>query len=101
MSHKEVAMGVAMKKQKIHPHVFRQKGVCGGRDIIVGTRIPIWSIIKWYKLGLSVEEVMREFPQLTPSQVHDAFSYYYDNLEEIEKDIFENENESFLREGLS
>jgi type III restriction enzyme len=94
-------MGVALKKQKIHPHVFRQKGVCGGRDTVAGTRIPIWSIIKWYKLGLTVEEVMREFPQLTPSQVHDAFSYYYDNPEEIEKDIQENENESFLREGLN
>ncbi len=93
-------MGVALKKPKIHPHVFRQKGICGGRDIIAGTRIPVWSIIKWYKLGLSVEEVMREFPQLTPSQVHDAFSYYYDNPEEIEKDIMENENEVFLRGKL-
>ena len=93
-------MGVAVKKPKIHPHVFRQKDICGGRDIIAGTRIPVWSIIKWYKLGLSVEEVMREFPQLTPSQVHDAFSYYYDNPEEIEKDIVENENEAFLRESL-
>ena len=93
-------MGVAVKKPKIHPHVFRKKDICGGRDIIAGTRIPVWSIIKWYKLGLSVEEVMREFPQLTPSQVHDAFSYYYDNPEEIEKDIAENENEVFLRESI-
>jgi uncharacterized protein (DUF433 family) len=41
--------------------------------------------------------VIREFPQLTPSQVHDAFSYYYDNPEEIEKDIVENEDEIQLR----
>ncbi len=93
-------MGVAVKKPKSHPHVFRLKDICGGRDIIAGTRIPVWSIIKWYKLGLSVEEVMREFPQLTPSQVHDAFSYYYDNPEEIEKDIVENENEVLLRESI-
>ncbi len=93
-------MGVAVKKPKIHPHVFRVKDICGGRDIIGGTRIPVWSIIKWYKLGLSVEEVMREFPQLTPSQVHDAFSYYYDNPEEIEKDIVENENEVLLRGSI-
>ncbi len=93
-------MGVAVRKPKIHPHVFRIKDICGGRDIIAGTRIPVWSIIKWYKLGLSVEEVMREFPQLTPSQVHDAFSYYYDNPKEIEKDIVENENEGLLRESI-
>lgn len=84
-------MGVAAEKQKIHPYVRRQKGICGGRSIIAGTRIPIWSLIKWYKLGISVEDLMREFPHLTPAQVHDAFSYYYDNSPEIEQDILENE----------
>lgn len=92
-------MGVAVKKQIFHPHVFKQEGVCGGRSVITGTRIPVWSIIKWYKLGISVEDIMREFPQLTPSQVHDAFSYYYDNLNEVEEDIIENENEAYFREA--
>jgi type III restriction enzyme len=90
-------VGVSVKKSKIHPYVYSKKGVCGGRSIIKGTRIPVWSIISWYKLGLSVEEIMREFSQLTPAQIHDAFSYYYDNPKEIEKDIKDNENESCLR----
>ena len=94
-------MRVAVKKSKVHPHIFKQKDVCGGRNIITGTRIPVWSIIKWYKLGISVEDIIREFPQLTPSQVHDAFSYYYDNLDEIEKDIIENEDEGYFREMVS
>ena len=93
-------MGVAVKKVKVHPHISMQKDVCGGRSIVVGTRMPVWSIIKWYKLGMSVEDIIREFPQLTPSQVHDAFSYYYDNQEEIEKDIKENENEDYLKETI-
>jgi uncharacterized protein (DUF433 family) len=88
----------AVKKSKIHPYITRKKGVCGGRSVIEGTRIPVWSIIKWYKLGMTLEEIMREFPQLTPAQIHDAFSYYYDNLEEIERDISENEDEAYLRE---
>lgn len=90
-------MKLAVKKSKMHPHISKRKGICGGRSIIVGTRIPVWSIIKWYKVGMSVENIMREFPQLTPSQVHDAFSYYYDNQEEIERNIIENENETHLR----
>lgn len=90
-------MGLTMGKSKMHPYISRQKGVCGGRSVIEGTRIPIWSIIKWYKVGMSVEDIIREFPQLSPSQVHDAFSYYYDNQEEVEKDIVENENETFFR----
>ena len=90
-------MGVAQKKRKTHPYIEREKGVCGGRSLISGTRMPVWSIIKWYKVGMSVEDIMREFSQLTPSQVHDAFSYYYDNREEIERDIAENDNESYIR----
>lgn len=93
-------MGSVVKKPKTLSYIHKRKGVCGGRSIIAGTRIPVWSIIKWYKLGLSVEDIIIEFPQLTPSQVHYAFSYYYDNQEETEKDIIENENETYLRHKL-
>lgn len=86
-------MSLAVKKSKIHPYITRKKGVCGGRSIIEGTRIPVWSIIKWYKTGMSIEEILRGFPHLTPAQVYDAFSYYYDNQGEIEKDIAENEED--------
>lgn len=90
-------MGLTMKKSKMHPYIHKQKGVCNGRSVIEGTRIPVWFIIKWYKVGMSVEDIIREFPQLNPSQIHDAFSYYYDHQEEVEKDIAENENETFFR----
>ena len=90
-------MGLAVKKTRLHPYISKKKGVCGGRSIIEGTRVPVWSIIKWHKLGVSIEEIIREFPQLAPSQIHDAFSYYYDNQKEIEKDIADNEKESCFR----
>jgi type III restriction enzyme len=91
-------MGLAAKKSKMHHYISIKKEICGGRSIIEGTRIPVWSIIKWYKLGMSFEEIMREFPHLNPAQIHDAFSYYYDNQEEIERDILDNENETHYRE---
>jgi uncharacterized protein (DUF433 family) len=90
-------MGFAMKKAKAHPYISYQKDVCSGSRIITGTRIPVWSLISWYKTGMSVEDIIKEFPQLSPAQVHDAFSYYYDNTEEIEKDIEANKSEP-LRE---
>ncbi|MEK6656616.1 MAG: DUF433 domain-containing protein [Nitrospirota bacterium] len=86
-------MGLALKRIKIHPYISRKKGVCGGRSIIEGTRISVWSLISWYKTGMSIEEILKGFSHLTPAQVYDAFSYYYDNQEEIEKDIAENEEE--------
>lgn len=89
-------MGIAIKRPKMHSYITRKKGVCGGRSIIDGTRISVWAIIKWYKSGMSIEEILKGYPHLTPAQVYDAFSYYYDNQEEIEKDIAENE-EDYVR----
>jgi type III restriction enzyme len=90
-------MNIAARKQTVHPHITRRKNICGGRSVVAGTRIPVWSLIKWYKMGMAVEDIIREFPQLTPAQVHDAFSYYYDNLYEVEKDVAENEDEKNLK----
>jgi len=91
-------MGLAAKKSKMHPYISAKRGICGGRSVIEGTRIPVWSIIKWYKLGMPLEEILAEFPQLNPAQIHDAFSYYYDNQEEIERDIMDNEDEAHYKE---
>ncbi len=55
--------------------------------MIRDTRFPVSSIVWNHKLGLSVEEMLRQFPALTPAQVHDALSYYYDHQAEIEDEI--------------
>ena len=71
----------------IHPYVERVTGVQGGRPIIKGTRFPVNSIVQNYRRGLSVDEILREFPQLSPAQVHDALSYYYDHQTEMDLEI--------------
>lgn len=93
-------MKTLVKSNIFHPYVTSNKSICGGAPSIDGTRIPVWSIIKWYKIGMSIEEIMNEFPQLMPAQIHDAFSYYYDHQNEIEKEIAENENELFWKEFI-
>jgi hypothetical protein len=35
---------------------------------------------------------LHEFPHLTPAQVHDALSYYYDHRAEIDQEISELED---------
>jgi uncharacterized protein (DUF433 family) len=43
------------KERKIvrteHPHIVKVEGVCGGREVIVGTRIPVWLIANFWKMG--------------------------------------------------
>jgi len=87
--------------ETFHPHITRIPDVCGGRPIVRGTRIPVQSIVGYYKLGMSVDEILSGLPHLTPAQVFDALSYYHDHQAEIEDDIAAAEPEVLLaRYGL-
>jgi uncharacterized protein (DUF433 family) len=77
-----------------HPHVVKIDGVCGGEAIIEGTRIAVWHIVEYYyKVGMSVEEILADWDYLTPAQVFDALAYYHDHQQEIEKVRQENSYE--------
>jgi len=75
------------KKRATHPYIERRRDVCGGRPVIKGTRFPISSIVIHYRRGLTAEEILRDFPQLTPTQVYGALAYYFEHQEEIEAEI--------------
>ncbi len=73
-----------------HTYIEHIEGRAGGRAVIKGTRIPVWAIVECYQSGLTPEEILAHYPQLTLSRVFDAIGYYDDNRQEIEKDISAN-----------
>lgn len=82
-------------------YITQSPEIAGGRPIIRGTRTSVKTIVGYYKLGLSVEEILEGLPHLTPAQVYEALSYYHDHLAEIEQDIQESQVEQLLeRYGL-
>jgi len=77
---------VALKVK--HPYVTTQKGVCGGKPIVVGTRIPVWAIAGWYKRGSSAEQIQRDiYPSLGLAEIYDALSYYHDHKEDLDQQV--------------
>ncbi len=73
-----------------HPYITRKKGVCGGKPIIRGTRIKVSQIVLEYeRWGWTPDEIVQAHPHLTLAQVHDALSYYYENVDEIERQMAE------------
>jgi uncharacterized protein (DUF433 family) len=60
---------------------------CGGRAVVGGTRIRVSLILAWYRQGMTVEQIVEEYPHLRPADVHDALAYAYDHPEEIETDL--------------
>ncbi len=68
-----------------YPHIVKIENVCG-EAIIEGTRIAVWHIVGYYyKVGMSVEEILTEWDYLMPAQVFSALAYYHDNQEEIDR----------------
>jgi len=77
-------------------YITRVPGVCGGQPLIKGTRIAVKAIVGYYKLGLTVEEILEGLPHLTPAQVYEALSYYHDHQPEVEQDIEESRVERLI-----
>jgi uncharacterized protein (DUF433 family) len=93
-----IALNEAQNTQPVsqpteHPHIDKVEGVRGGRAKIIGTRIPVWIIAGCLDMGQTPEEILQSYPQLSMGKIHDAISYYYDHLEEIEQDRYDNSEE--------
>ena len=57
---------------------------CGGQATVVGTRIRVCTILTCYRQRMTIEEILQQYPQLRPADVHDALAYAYDHPEEME-----------------
>jgi uncharacterized protein (DUF433 family) len=58
--------------------------VCGGRPCIAGSRIRVQDIYVWHELqGQSADQIVSRFPHITMADVYAALAYYWDNRNEI------------------
>ena len=65
-------------------NIQKNPGVCGGNAQIRNTRIPVWTIISFYKQGAPDDYLLRNYPGLTPQDLKLAVAYYEQNQEEID-----------------
>ena len=73
-------------------HIEITPGVCGGKPRIAGSRIRVQDIYVWHEVqGQSVDEIVSNFPQLSMGDVHAALAYFWDNREEILRQMQEAE----------
>ena len=70
-----------------HRNIEKDPARCGGQPVVVGTRIRVAAILGFYRQGMTVEEIVQQFPPLRPSDVHDALAFAYDHIEQIETAI--------------
>jgi uncharacterized protein (DUF433 family) len=70
-------------------HIESTPGTCGGKPRIAGTRIRVQDIVIWTEMGDSVDDIVADYPHLTLADVYAALSYYHDNREQIDQDMYD------------
>ena len=64
---------------------------CGGDACIRETRIPVWVLMAYRRLGSSDANILQFYPSLSPADLEAAWEYAAANAQEIDCAIRENE----------
>ena len=71
--------------------IKKTPGVCGGDACVGNTRIQVWVLVGYRRLGCSDAELFKCYPHLTAADLVNAWAYADAYPEEIETAIRENE----------
>ena len=72
--------------------IEKTPGVCGGDARIANTRIPVWSLVNYRRLGASDLQILQDFPQLNAEDLVNVWAYADNHPEEIDAAIQRNED---------
>lgn len=70
-----------------HPHVESCSDLLAGSPVIRGTKVPVRRMWAWHRKGVTVETLIKRYPQLGPAKVLDALAFSYDNQDVIDADM--------------
>jgi uncharacterized protein (DUF433 family) len=73
------------------PGIEKTPGVVGGDACIVRTRIPVWALENYRRLGWSEAEILENYPTLRAADLVNSWAYVDAHRDEIEQAIRENE----------
>ena len=75
------------------PLVRKTSGVCGADACIRKTRVMVWLLVSFKKGGLTEQELLRNYPSLTPADLAAAWEYYRLNPQELDEAIRANKED--------
>jgi uncharacterized protein (DUF433 family) len=55
-----------------------------GKPTIIGTRITVFDILYWMADGITIIEIIEDFPELTENQIKACLSYAADREHKIQ-----------------
>ena len=64
-----------MIKQNESVRIFIDPDICHGKPCIKGTRIPLYLILEMLEFGLSFDQILEEYPQITVEDIKACLKY--------------------------
>jgi len=64
-----------MAAQDLLARITRDPNICSGKPCIRGHRIWVSLILEWLAGGMSVEAVLRHYPDLEPEDIQACIAY--------------------------
>jgi uncharacterized protein (DUF433 family) len=87
----EVVQRLAQEIADTWPGVEKTPGVVGGSACIVKTRIPVWMLEGYRRLGWTEARILASYPALRAADLVHAWAYVDTHGQEIDEDIRRNE----------
>jgi uncharacterized protein (DUF433 family) len=87
----EVVEGLAQQIGDTWPGIEKTPGVAGGSACIVRTRIPVWVLEGYRRLGWAEGKILDSYPTLRAADLVHAWAYVDVHRQEIDEEIKQNE----------
>ncbi len=87
----EVVEGLAQDIAGVWPGIEKTSAVAGGAACIVRTRIPVWTLENYRRLGWNEATILANFPALRAADLVHAWAYVDAHRREIDDAIEQNE----------
>ena len=75
-----------MAVETVYPHIVKRSGEPARLERHPRTRVA-QIVMDYLGLGWSADEMHRQHPHLALGEIHAALGYYFDHVEEIEREI--------------
>jgi uncharacterized protein (DUF433 family) len=87
----EVLERLAQEIGDTWPGIEKTPGVAGGSACIVRTRIPVWTLEGYRRLGWTESKILANYPTLRAADLVHAWAYAEAHRSEIDEAIRQNE----------
>ncbi|MBI2298275.1 MAG: DUF433 domain-containing protein [Armatimonadetes bacterium] len=80
-------------RQSVGSRIRKTRDIHGGDACIRLTRIPVWVLVNWRRLGLDDAQILDAYPGLDQADLDAAWAYYTEATAEIDTAIAENQGD--------